>query len=141
LDEKRNEETTDKNRQNQFNRKPRSNKGFGRSKETRSTKEFRDHRGFKGNKGPRGNKGLRGKKQFRDNREFRGSKEFDRTSHGPRNIRFGTKFCGECRACNFWVEPKIGKYRCENSYLPFEIVEIRRDHDSNITEIVINLLV
>ena len=117
MDEKKNEKKPNENQRNQFNRKPRPNKKFGSSKESR------------------GNKG------FRDNRDFRGNREYDRNSQGPRNIRFGTKFCGECRACSFWIEPKIGKYRCESSYLPFEIVEIRRDNDSNITEIVIDLLV
>ncbi|NVM30531.1 MAG: hypothetical protein HWN65_16950 [Candidatus Helarchaeota archaeon] len=60
----------------------------------------------------------------------------------PRNIRYGTKFCGECRACEFWVNAKFGRYRCENSYLPFEILEFRRDGKNNeINEIVLNLLV
>ncbi|MHA1650947.1 MAG: hypothetical protein ACTSYB_12195 [Candidatus Helarchaeota archaeon] len=72
----------------------------------------------------------------RNNRKNRGK------SRRPRNIRYGTKFCGECRACEFWVTAKFGRYRCENSYLPFEILEFRRDAKTNqIKEIVINLLV
>lgn len=60
----------------------------------------------------------------------------------PQNIRYGTRFCGECRACEFWIKPKFGRFRCESSYLPFEILEYRRDGDSNkITEVVINLLI
>ncbi|MHA1279344.1 MAG: hypothetical protein ACTSQI_19795 [Candidatus Helarchaeota archaeon] len=60
----------------------------------------------------------------------------------PRNIRYGTKFCGECRACKFWVEAQFGRFRCDYSDLPFEILEFRRDGETQqITEIVLNLLV
>ena len=73
-------------------------------------------------------------RERRDNRKYR--------ERRPRNIRYGTKFCGECRACEFWVESKFGRFRCENSYLPFEILEFRRDGKTQkITEVVINLLV
>lgn len=76
----------------------------------------------------------------RDN--TRGRRDSRENPQKPRNIRYGTKFCGECRACKFWLNAKFGRYRCENSYLPFEILEFRRDGNSNqITEIVLNLLV
>ncbi|MFX1294109.1 MAG: hypothetical protein ACFFD2_04525 [Promethearchaeota archaeon] len=66
----------------------------------------------------------------------------DRRPRKPRNIRYGTTFCGECRACEFWIKPKFGRFRCENSYLPFEILEYRRDGKTQqVTEIVLNLLV
>ena len=75
-------------------------------------------------------------KNRRNNRPYKGKER------RPRNIRYGTKFCGECRACEFWLKPIFGKFRCENSYLPFEILEFRRDGNTNqINEIVINLLV
>ncbi len=78
-----------------------------------------------------------------DGRQYgRGRQEYGRRSRGPRNIRYGTKFCGECRACEFWIKAKFGRFRCENSYLPFEILEFRRDgNNDQITEIVLNLLV
>ena len=59
---------------------------------------------------------------YGDNRRGDGR---NRRERRPRNIRYGTKFCGECRACEFWVKAKFGRYRCENSYLPFEILEFR----------------
>jgi hypothetical protein len=126
LDEKKPDRKPNENRKRPFNRDRRNKSDFDR----RNDREFdqRNNRKF----------------DRRNDREFdrRNDEDFDQRSRGPRNIRFGTKFCGECRACKFWIEPRIGRYRCDNSYLPFEIVEIRRDKfTNNITEIVINLLV
>ncbi|HUX99865.1 MAG TPA: hypothetical protein VMV49_09945 [Candidatus Deferrimicrobium sp.] len=88
------------------------------------------------------------KQDFRQRRQFNQKRRDNRDQNQnrgppkPMNIRYGTRFCGDCRACKFWIDAKFGRYRCENSYLPFEILEFRRDGQSNhISEIVLNLLI